>query len=366
MIVEERCVKCVTPQATYDIDFNKDGVCELCTTTDSNLYSGLLGKNEEALNRYIEEIKEAGKGKDYDCLVGLSGGRDSSYLLYLLKEKHGLRCMAAYHRTPFTPDIIDENVRMLTKKLDVPLVQMNISIKKHRDFARKMILKWIEKEDKLYANIACAPCKQHNHDIYKVAKKHDIPYIVFGGNKLETYHMGAGQSKKNKVTKGREITLGQRFKQMLLVAGRGFSAITRRPELILDFPILFKASILHLSNRTPYLRVRYSKIKMLDYYYLAEYDEKAVIKFLSEIGWQLPDDCSSTWRADCSFNEIKNSIFKKTTGMTLTDSFLSNSIRAGVLTREEALRRAEVEGKISKDRIGHVCGILDIPTDAFI
>lgn len=100
-------------------------------------------------------------------------------------------------------------------------------------------------------------------------------------------------------------------------------------------------------------------------YYIADYDEKAVIKFLSEIGWKIPDNCNSTWRADCSFNEIKNYIFKKTTGMTLTDSFLSNSIRAGLLTREEALKRAKVEGKISQDRINEVCNILEISNKAF-
>ena len=361
---DERCLKCVIPRTTLGIDFDEKGICELCNNTN-NTYDGLVGHNEKSLNHYINEIKEAGKGRDYDCLVGLSGGRDSSYLLYLLTKKHNLRCMAAYHRTPFTPDIVDNNVRMLTKKLNVPLIRMDISMENHRVFAKKMISQWIKKEDKIFANLACAPCKQHNHDIYKIAQENNIGYIVFGGNKLENFQIGAGQSKNFKVQKSKEIDFWQKIKQMALVSGRGVSILFKQPELILDFPILFKASILYLNNRTPYLRMRYPNIKMMDYYYLAEYDEKAVINFLSEIGWKIPDNCNSTWRADCSFNEIKNYIFKKTTGMTYTDAFLSNSIRAGVLTREEALKRTKIEGKISQERIKEVCDILDVPVDSF-
>ena len=273
--------------------------------------------------------------------------------------------MAAYHRTPFTPDIIDNNVRMLTNKLNVPLIEMDISIERHKAFTKKMITRWIEKGDKIFANIACAPCKEHNHEIYKIAKKNSIPTIVFGGNKLENVQFSAGQSKKIKVEKSKEYNSWQKFKIMTIVAMRGVSVLIRQPTLVLDLPILFKASILYLGNRTLYLRMRYSKIKMFDYYFLAEYNESAVIKFLSDIGWKIPANCNSTWRADCSFNEIKNYIFKKEMGATYTDAFLSNSIRAGLISREEAIKRAKTEGEISPNRIDEVCKLLGIPSKVF-
>ena len=360
---KEICLNCVIPQAAHSIAFDEKGYCELC---NNNLNEKLTDGNEEILKNRIDEIKLKGKNRPYDCLVGLSGGRDSSYLLHLLVTKHKLRCLAAYHRTPYTPDIIDKNVRMLTKKLNTPLVEMDISKEKHKEFAKKMMTLWIETKDKIFANLACAPCKQHNYDVYKIAEENNINCIIFGGNKLESFQLGLGQSKKLKVKKSKEITSWEKFNQMILVAKRGISILFKHPKLIFDFPVLFKASILYLNNRTTYLRLRYSDIDMLDYYYLAEYDEKAVIKFLSDVGWEIPSNCNSTWRADCSFNEIKNYVFKKNTGMTYTDAFLSNSVRHGVLTRDEALERAKVEGKISQDRIKEVCGILKIPADSFL
>ena len=157
----------------------------------------------------------------------------------------------------------------------------------------------------------------------------------------------------------------ERIKQTIKVAGYGVSILFQRPKLFLDFPALFKASILYLHPKTPYLRMRYSNIKMIDYYYIAGYNEKDVIKFLSDVDWKIPDNCNSTWRSDCSFNEIKNYMFKKGAGLTYTDAYLSNMIRVGALTREEALKRAKVEGRISPDRIKEVCDILEIPVDSF-
>ena len=152
-------------------------------------------------------------GHPYNCLVGLSGGRDSSYLLYLLVKKHNLRCMAAYHRTPFTPDIINANVRKLTKKLNVPLIEMDISKEKHKAFAKKMMLYWIKEPDNIIANLACAPCKQHNYEVYKIAKKNNIKYIIFGGNKLENFQLGAAQTKDNKAQEIKEVNNWQKLKQ---------------------------------------------------------------------------------------------------------------------------------------------------------
>lgn len=358
----ERCSKCVIPRSAHGIKFDEKGCCELC---NNSLSAKSTENNAENIKRHIDVIKQIGRGRSYDCLVGLSGGRDSSYLLYLLVKKHNLRCLAAYHRTPFTPDIIDENVRRLTKKLNVPLVEIDISKEKHVLFAKKMMYLWIKKPDNIIANLACAPCKQHNHEVYKIAQKNNISYIVFGGNKFEHFQIGAAQSKRLKIQESKEINSWQKFEQMLVVAKRGISILFKHPELLLDFSKLFKSSILHLNNRTLYLRIRYSNIKMMDYYYIAGYDEKAVIEFLSDVGWETPDNCNSTWRADCSFNELKNYMFKNGAGMTYTDAYLSNMIRAGALTRKEALIRAKIEGKISHERIKEVSDILEIPVDSF-
>lgn len=359
---EEKCLNCVIPRSAHSIEFDEKGCCEIC---NNDLGKSSNANSEEYLKKQIDKIKQIGKGRSYDCLVGLSGGRDSAYLLYLLVKKHNLRCMAAYYKTPFTPEVVDDNVKMLTKKLNVPLVEMDISRENHKNLAQKMMLLWIKKPNSTIANLACAACKQVNREIYKIAKKNDIGYIVFGGNKLETFQAGVAQSKKAKINELKEESSIEHMKQTIRVARHGVSILFQQPKLFLDFPALFKASILYLNPHTPYLRMRYSNIKMMEYYYIAGYDEKDVIKFLTDVGWKIPDNCNSTWRADCSFNELKNYMFKKTAGLTYIDAYLSNMIRTGALTREEALKRTKTEGKISQDRIKEVCDILEIPVDSF-
>lgn len=364
MNTDQRCRSCIIPESAKEINFSNDSCCELCLNQD--LKKAPDEFSEKNIKLKIEDIRKRGKNRSYDCLVGLSGGRDSAYLLFTLVKKYNLRCMAAYHRTPFTPDVIDENVRKLTAALNVPLIQMDISNTKHLQFAKEIVNLWLESPKKVIASLACAPCKQHNHEVYKIAREHNIGYIVFGGNKFEKIQVGAAQDKKPRVNDYKEISLFQKFKQIVIVAKRGALVIFQHPKLLLSFPLLFRSSILHLNNRTPYLRMRYSNIKMLDYYFIAGYDEKAVNNFLSEYDLKIPSNCNSSWRADCSFSELKNIMFSKAAGMTYTDAYLSNMVRAGVMTRAEALNRVSTEGKVSPERLKEVCDILEISSENFV
>lgn len=357
-----RCTTCIVPSDTKGVEFDEQGICEFCRRQSAPA----SGPSGEHLARRIEEIREGGRGKPYDCLVGLSGGRDSSFLLHCLVEKHGLRCMAAYHRTPFTPDAIDSNVRRLCKRLDVPLVEMDIPREPHRRFARRMVRFWLEDRQSILANLACAPCKFHNLEVYRVARRHGIPCIVFGGNRLEEFPIGSGQRKKQTAGEHQEVSAFQHLRQTLAVTARGGVFLLRKPRLLADLPLIFRASILYLNNRTPYLRAKFSRIRMFDYFYVAGYDEAEVEATLRSIGWVVPPGCNSSWRADCAFNELKNYFFQRTHGMTYVDAYLGNMVRRGLLDRERALTRAEREGAISAERIREVCGILDIEPEVFL
>jgi asparagine synthetase B (glutamine-hydrolysing) len=82
------CSRCVMDQTDSEISFDDDGVCDHCRTFDSvvkpNWHTGERGERELAI--LIEKIKISGHGKDFDCIIGMSGGIDSSYLTYLAKK----------------------------------------------------------------------------------------------------------------------------------------------------------------------------------------------------------------------------------------------------------------------------------------
>jgi hypothetical protein len=364
----QRCNTCVLPRSTHLVDFDAAGTCKLCRT------AGQVAADSEdrtlddaAVNGVIDAIRTRGKGHSFDCVVGVSGGRDSSYLLHLLVKKHQLRCLAAYYRTPFTIDIIDANVRRLTARLGVPLVEMDISPEYHRRVARELVLLWAQDRQSVTINMACAPCKQVNRELFRVAAARDIATIVAGANVFEAVQVSVGQPSDTTIIAGEKATehlgLQMQIRRMLLVVRKGIDVLRTSTSLWQYLPLGVEASVMYIGPHTPYLRLRYPGIRAVEYFYYANWDETSCRHGLQEVGWELPPGFTSTWKADCTFAELKNQMFYQTVGMTYLEAFLSNMVRGGVLTRDEALRRLEMEGKVSDVRLADARRVLDLPDD---
>lgn len=114
----QRCTRCVMDNASDPfIHFDKNGVCSYCSTAiarGKNIYY----PNEEGakkLESLLSEIKKRGKGKKYDCIMGLSGGLDSSYLAYL-GYKWGLRVLAVHIDDGYDTEISKENLKKIVEK----------------------------------------------------------------------------------------------------------------------------------------------------------------------------------------------------------------------------------------------------------
>jgi len=174
-----RCHQCVLPESPL-FKLDAQGTCDLCRAARQQ---GGGAPSGDLLEEQISRVRERGWGRPYDCVVGLSGGRDSSYLLYLLTQKHRLRFLAGYYRTPFTPAATDANVRRITQYLNVPLVELNLSAERHRLVARELTTLWTRVPRPVVAHMACAPCKLVNRELFKLATDHHVRTIINGGNK---------------------------------------------------------------------------------------------------------------------------------------------------------------------------------------
>jgi N-acetyl sugar amidotransferase len=170
------CNRCIMDTTDPDIRFDASGTCNHCTefTNRRSLYNYRGQESDIELTKWIAQIKKAGKNKPYDCVVGLSGGIDSSYAAYKAKEL-GLRVLGVHMDNGWNSQEAVSNIRNIAQKL-------------HIDY-ESYVLDWEEfKKIQLAFLKASVPEADTPTDIailsalHKVAAKHGIKFIVSGGN----------------------------------------------------------------------------------------------------------------------------------------------------------------------------------------
>lgn len=120
----QRCTRCIMDTvADPNITFDAEGHCQYCNHAIAQINTTTYFPNEEGkrrLDTILPQIKADGKGKPYDCIMGISGGLDSSYLAYL-GYKWGLRILAFHVDDGYDTEISKENIRKLCEKGNIEL-----------------------------------------------------------------------------------------------------------------------------------------------------------------------------------------------------------------------------------------------------
>ena len=133
MSKEVLCSKCILDTTIEEIKFDSKGVCNYCHTQDIMEKKFPLGKEgDEAVHKIVQEIKHKGKNKKYDCIVGVSGGMDSTYTLYKAVEL-GLRPLAVHLDNGWNSDIAVKNINNATRILNVDLETIVVDWEEFKD-----------------------------------------------------------------------------------------------------------------------------------------------------------------------------------------------------------------------------------------
>ena len=134
-----RCSRCVYDETIPGIVFDENGVCDYCHTHDQLNAEYLTGEDgRRRLESLANEIRAAGRRKRYDVIVGVSGGCDSSYLLYKAKEL-GLRPLAVHFDNTWDSTIAVQNIHNVLKKLDVDLYTYVVDNEEYDDLYRSFM-----------------------------------------------------------------------------------------------------------------------------------------------------------------------------------------------------------------------------------
>jgi len=131
---KKTCVRCVYNEDTPNISFDEQGVCNYCRTQEKLELDYPAGSEGLAKIKAIaEEIRKAGKGKKYDCVVGVSGGADSSYLVHYIVKELGLRPLAVHFDNTWNSTIATKNIHCVLDKLGVDLWTYVVDNKEYDD-----------------------------------------------------------------------------------------------------------------------------------------------------------------------------------------------------------------------------------------
>jgi N-acetyl sugar amidotransferase len=170
------CVRCVMDTSDREIRFDERGVCNHCHAYDAlaarEIRTGPAGK--EALLRIVDGIRAHGQGKQYDCVMGISGGVDSTYLAYIAKQL-GLRPLAVHLDNGWDSELAVSNIEKVLRTLSIDLYTEVLDWEEFRDL-QLAFLKASVSDAEIPTDHAIGAA------IYRVASERGIRYILSGEN----------------------------------------------------------------------------------------------------------------------------------------------------------------------------------------
>jgi asparagine synthetase B (glutamine-hydrolysing) len=327
-----RCTRCVLPETMPFIEFDSAGVCNYCRNHAPIRYLG-----PQALSRAVDPYHRP-DGKP-DCIVTFSGGRDSSYALHYLKTELRLNPIAYTYDWGMITDLARRNQARLCGKLGVEHVVVSADIRRKRRHIRENVAAWLRKPDLGTVPLFMAGDKQYFWYANRLRRQTGVNLIVIGTNLLERTDFKSGfcgvrpRAFSRQGGKPYALSMGGQLKMAFYYASR-----------FIANPAFINASI--PDTAFAYLSYYLVNHDFLNIYQYLPWDENTVNDTLKcEYKWERATDTSSTWRIGDGTAPFYNYIYLTGAGFTENDTFLSNQVREGLVTREAALKSVEEQNQ---------------------
>lgn len=346
MAESTRCAKCVLPASTPNIEFDSNGVCNVCAR-----HRPMQVQGEQPFRDILDQYRDP--AKKYDCMVGISGGRDSTYLLYNLVKKFKLRVLAVHYNNPFNSAQATRNLDSAVEQLGVDCIRWTYKPEFHVKETRKALKIWSKKPSHSMLPMVCAVCKGWWPHFFRIARENDISLVVIGSNPLES-----ASFKEGSFGGARTYHKLSRMPKTLL---KGMGELAGNPGyLTCSWPAVTKAFLM-ASHDSPYVHWKYPDVRVVRLFDYLKWDEQEVMETISrELGWQKDPEHDSPWRFDCRLDHIKKFLYSKTIGVSELEDLFSKMIREGMMTRERALERLVTENAVPLPLVEDILGRMDL------
>ncbi|MFH1127839.1 MAG: hypothetical protein V1699_00300 [Candidatus Omnitrophota bacterium] len=326
-----RCSKCILPETAPFIDFDKKGVCNYCRT-----YKKVKIKGAEELENIVAPYRS--KSKEPDCLISFSGGRDSSYGLYYVKNVLKMNPLAYTYDWGMATNVALRNQEKMCRALDIKRIIIPAYTEMKQRNIKKNIEAWLKKP-----NLGMVP-------------------LFMAGDKQVIYY-----ARKLKQQTGLKLMfhcIGNQYEDA--VFKMGFSNVcVESPMVFCNIPLRSKIKIATYYAKQYLLNTAYINSSLIDtlhgyfslfflkgedsdilLFHFIKWDEQEILsKLINDYGWEHPLDTKLTWRIDDATSAFYNYIYLAVAGFTENDTFRSAQIREGCMTREQALGIVREENK---------------------
>jgi N-acetyl sugar amidotransferase len=297
------CDFCIMDESASEIVFDKDGICNFCKNFKKKLTSRVqIDDDNRTIDKIIKKIKKDGISQEYDCIIGVSGGVDSTYLCYLIK-KMGLRPLAVHFDNGWNSELAVINIENLLTKLNIDLITYVVNWGEFKDLQKSFL-------------ISSTPDGEVPSDhgqtsaLYWAANKHNVKYIISGLNYSEEGLLPRSWSYGH-IDWGYIKNIHKRFGQKSLKTYPHYT-LTK----LFYYTFIKKIKKVHILNYIKYNR------------------SEAINIIKSELAWK-----SYGWKHHESIYTRfwQSYVLPKKFGIDKRRAHLSNLICSGKITRERAL-----------------------------
>ena len=300
---KEICSRCIYDEDVPGIQFDEDGVCNYCHLVESlkQQYQTGTRSGEARMGRFVEEIKRKGRRRKYDCIIGVSGGTDSSYMVWWALQK-GLRPLAVHYDNTWNTSIATENIRKVLGKLNVDLYTHVVNNSESDDIFKSFFQAGVP-EIEAATDLALAEV------MYRAARKYRVSYVLEGHSFVTE---GISPLGKNYFDGGYIKSIYKRF---------GTKKLKTYPLMTFS-RFLWWTVACRIRKIRPFWYIRYSK--------------EDARKFLEkEFDWEYYGGHHLENRMTAFFHSI---YLPGKFGMDMRNNTLAARVREGVMAREDAIQ----------------------------
>lgn len=352
-----RCGRCLLPQGHFGVRLDKRGICNYCTHFDANGHVlKELQQREDLLRRRLELFR----GKyPYDVMVGLSGGKDSTYVLYRLAKDFGLKVLAVTYDNGFLTDFARENIKQIVDNLKIDHFFYEPNWESHRILYRACMHKlgW-----------PCYACFATGYFLaIKLTWEMNIPFFVHGRSPYQIFRNYCRGSSDPSMALMR-LNVGEHSFEKLYRYYRLFNWRIR-----LGLPLLISKREDRMLVKEIFSPPRFRRDfapELLGYFLFHPYDEENIKRFLEEknIGYRRPENDGMLGHGDCRIHDAAALLFQTKHQMSMEAIELAVMLRWGAISMtqaQESIRASELIPGFLEDSVAYYCDRLAISRDEY-